>query len=152
MTKELGAALDDRVWRTLRAKVADIANHKVKVGWLDDGQEHDGITLAELAVIHEFGTENIPAREPMRRTFTEPEGVEENAKICTRLARSLINDKLEVEQALGLLGAWGVSAVQRRIKMGLWPPLQPATVAAKGSSTPLIDTAALVNGLTWVVA
>ena len=155
VTKELGAALNDRVWREIRAKLGSLANRQVKVGWLDSGEMQEGsdLSLAEIAAIQEWGAPNanIPAREPLRRTFTEAEGREENARMCTRLARSLINDKIEVDQALGLLGAWGVSAVQRRIRMGLPPPLRPATVAAKGSSAPLIDTGQLIQGVTWAV-
>lgn len=145
--------LNDRVWRALRDRLRGVAKKRVKIGWLDDGSQHDDISMAELAAIHEHGTEDgsIPAREPLRRTFEEDDGREDTKRMTERLARQVVAEKVDVDQALGILGDWGANQVKRRIKMGLWPPLKPATVAAKGSSAPLIDTGALVNAVNWVV-
>lgn len=146
---------NDRVWRQLREKIRGIAHKVVKVGWLSDGSMSlDGkISLADLALIQEIGTEDghVPAREPLRRTFEEHEGQAEVSRVCERLGRQLVAEKLEVERALEILGDYGANMVKRRIKMGLPPPNAPSTVAAKGSSAPLIDTGYLVNGVTWAV-
>lgn len=140
----------------LRAKLRGVGKMRVRVGVLESGAANtmhaDGVTtMAELMAIHEFGAPraNIPARAPLRTTFGEAEGFQELTGFLFRIARAILADKLEPVTALSRLGAWAVGKVQARIVMGLPPPLRPATVAAKGSSAPLIDTGQLKASITW---
>lgn len=150
--------VDDHVFRELRAKIANIAKAYVKVGVLEangsaevDGG--DGLTMAELAAIHEYGAPRagIPARSFIRNTFSDSEGAAKLKAFMVRTAKGLIQEKLEVAQALNQLGAFAQSLIKKRIKEHIPPPLKPATVKRKGSSTPLVDTGQLINSITWEI-
>lgn len=153
----INVKMDDHVFRELEAKLGKAKNAHVKVGVLESQgatTSSDGeTTLAELAAIHEFGAPraNIPARSFLRATFTQDPGREGVSKMLNSLARGIIAERLEVKEALDRLGAWAVAQVKRRIKAHIPPPLKPATIKAKGSSTPLVDTGQLINAITWEV-
>jgi hypothetical protein len=150
--------LDDRVFKRLRAKVEGIGDARVKVGVLASkggGAVHDdsGITMVELAAIHEFGSPaaNIPERSFIRRTFAEKNT--ELVQLQARVARALIAEKVSVTQALNVLGAWAAGEIKKTVTAGphIPPPLKPETVARKGSDRPLVDTGRLVDAITWEV-
>lgn len=148
---------NDRLWRELRERISGIGKARVKVGVFDDsGPREGGLSMAELAAVHEFGTidGHIPARSFLRGTFERRRN--DMVNMCSRVARMLLNDKIEIEKALEILGAWGAAAVKdtirKRLTTGPEPQENaPSTIAAKGSSTPLVDTGALINAITWVV-
>jgi hypothetical protein len=143
---------DDRVWQEILRKVNDAKQAHVKVGVLSDG-DHDGIGMIELAAIHEFGSPaaGIPERSFIRRTFIEKES--ELAEICARLSKAVIAGSMTTAKALDLLGAWGASEVKKTVTAGphIPPPLKEATIAAKGSDRPLVDTGRLIGSVTWEV-
>ena len=147
--------VNDKVWRKLKSRLAMLGRKdaSVKVGVLEGSGEHDGgFSMVELAAVHEFGSpaNNIPSRSFIRATFVNNR--EEAARVLQRLAKGIVTNKLEVDQALGVLGLWGANAVKRYITSGkVVPPLKPATIARKGSSKPLVDTGQLVNSITWKV-
>jgi len=141
--------LDDRKWRILAASIADTARKVAKVG-VFSGAEADGTSLADVLAFQEFGTATIPERRPLRRTFEEKRA--ELGKVAEAAAKQIILHGMSVAKAVGLIGAWGASAVKATItESDLPPPLAPATVAAKGSDKPLVDTGRLVNAITWHV-
>jgi phage gpG-like protein len=144
--------IDDSKWRKIVADVAQIATQVAKVGVLQDGEtEADGMSMVELAAIHEFGTEHVPERSFIRSTFATKQ--REAATLAERLAKAIVLRGMPIGQALGLLGAWGASAVKATITEGdgVPPPLAPATIARKGSSRPLVDTGRLLASITWEV-
>lgn len=151
--------LDDRAWKELRRKVIEMAaGSRVKVGVLSEAggdKEHndDGITLVELAAIHEYGSPaaNIPERSFIRRTFSEK--AEELAKMQEKLVAAIVNRKMDVRTALEALGQWGAAEVKKTIKTGphIPPPLKKKTADRKGSDRPLVDTGLLANSVTHVV-
>jgi hypothetical protein len=149
--------MDDRVFRELREKLGKAKNSFVKIGVLQESgsnaAEGGDISITELAAIHEFGAPkaNIPARSFLKRTFTEQEGETALSKFLERIAKAIISERLEVRKALETLGTWAVGQVKARIKMGIPPPLRPATVKAKGSSTPLVDTGQLIGAISFEV-
>lgn len=148
---------DDRVWRRLREKIKGISKAHVRVGVIDGGRAHGGITMGELAAIHEFGAPaaGIPERSFLRFTFKAR--AEDLAKIAERLARGLLAEKIELKAALGVLGAWGAAAVKKSITARIIRPqlieseAGRRTIARKGSSTTLVDTGQLVNSITWAL-
>ena len=148
----------DQVFRELALKIGRLSKARVKVGCLQSGAGNEtavnsDITMAELWAIHEFGAPraNIPARKPLRTTFEEPEGAQELLVFLAKTATAIVNNKLDPEKALDVLGLWAVAKVQARIVMGLPPPIRPATVKAKGSSGILIDTGQLKASCTHEV-
>jgi hypothetical protein len=166
--------VNDKVWRQLQARLKKLGKQDagVKVGVLDASGEHSGgISMAELAAVHEFGsrvveqdlvagregtkqpnntTARIPARSFIRATFVKNK--DELNKMVAKLAAGIVNDKIGVDKALDLLGLWGAKAIKRYITgTRIPPPLAVATIKRKGSSRPLVDSGQLVGSISWQV-
>lgn len=155
----MAKSTDDK-WEKIRAKVEQLEGAGVDVGILaakGGDEQHDeksGLTLIELAAIHEFGSPaaNIPERSFFRRTFIEKEAQIQD--MIYRLAKKLVEDtSFPEEQALNMLGAFVSTEIKKTITAGphIPPPLKPATIEAKGSDRPLVDTGRLVNSITYAV-
>lgn len=159
-----GARLEDRDlgWKAFFERVK-IKDARVKVGVLASGKGGerevgpDGtpgdLTVAEIAAIHEFGTQDrsVPERSFLRSTFDEKR--EELAKMGKALLLRVLDGKLTVRQALEAMGMKLAAETKKKITAGagIPPPLRPSTVAAKGSDRPLVDTGRLLNAITWAV-
>jgi len=112
---------------------------------------------AMLGFIHQFGS---PARNIPARPFL-PEGVrdaqDQIARVLESSARATLSgQQTDATQALHKVGLIAQEAVKKRIKSGPFVPLHPKTLAArrrKGRTgeKPLIDTAQLLNSVTYVV-
>lgn len=144
----------DAVWRKLRERLALMPRRVVRVGVLSGDMaegDHTNLTLAELAAIHEFGAPNanIPERSFIRSTINETKA--EAEALCLRLARGIIADRIQLDQALGLLGIWAVAAIQEKIRSNIEPELKQATIDRKHSSLALVDTGQLINSITHEV-
>lgn len=153
----------DRGWAAMLKRVEDIKNSYVKVGVLgDDPQgggmhetEPDGsaspLTVGEIAAIMEFGTQDghIPARSFARSTFDEKR--EQLVDLGKKLIGGVVDGKVTVQNALNMMGSTLANAMKRKITdgEGIPPPNAPSTIAAKGSSRPLVNTGRLLNSITW---
>lgn len=106
---------------------------------------------ASLAALHEFGSRDgkIPQRSFMRGTIDR-----ERRSINKQIARAARNVAAtgDFKKELGLVGERVRSDMIRTINntIGL-KENAPVTIAAKGSSVPLIDTGVLKNSITWKV-
>jgi len=144
---------DTSIWKKLLAKVHKLDKRHVKVGILGQAAIEPvdgGITMVELGTMHEFGTADgrIPERSYIRSTLNS--GNDELKQICAKLASDIVNGRRNVDEALKILGEFGVAQVRGKItKTDIPPPLKPATIAAKGSSKPLVDTGALLNSISY---
>lgn len=129
--------------------------------------EEGGIqSNATLGYIHEHGSpvNNVPARP-----WLGP-GVEESKGTWLRYmqqageaALTFPHDSLKMERGLHAAGMAAVSSVKVRIVSGLEPPLKPATIRARqrrtpsrqaatsADVTPLVDTAQLLNSISYVI-
>jgi hypothetical protein len=149
--------VDDRKWRELLKTIDDLAGANLKIGVLaSKGGEAQHpkakISIIELAAIHEFGSPaaNIPERSflraPMRNAKWLPE-------LCAKLTKGVMIGRFTPERALAILGETSVAAIKKYITTGdgVPPPLQPETIARKGSSRPLVDTSRLLNSITYAV-
>lgn len=154
--------VNDAAWRRLKRRLDAMAKPNgphVKVGVLASrgGQaQHDsesGMTMIELAAVHEFGSPaaGIPERSFIRRTFREKE--KQVVKVTAALAKAVVDGRLSVGQALGQLGAWAAAEVKKTVTAGphIPPPLKQATIDRKGSDRPLVDTGRLVDSVQWEV-
>lgn len=156
MAKDVGAKIDTKMWDQLRKKLPEGAHVQVGViGAAGSATTDSGITMIELAAIHEFGSPKagIPERSFIRSTFERPEVLEQLNVMARGYARLVVADKITWDVALGRLGAWAAAEIKGAIKKKLTtgPALAPATIVRKGSSTPLIDTGRLINAITWLV-
>ena len=97
---------------------------QLRVGILGDAAEedHDGITMGDLAAVHEFGTRDkrVPQRSYLRGTF------DENRKKYTRLIDKAIIKMLRgksVEGDLEKLGQVMVDDIRKKVASNIPPPL-----------------------------
>jgi hypothetical protein len=111
--------------------------------------DHEGITVGELAEIHEFGL-GVPERSFLRAWFDQ-----NREKVIVRLRaahRKVLLGELTPQRAGEIIGLWAVGEIQRFIADGkVKPALDPRTVVAKGSSVPLIDTGQLRSAISYAV-
>lgn len=154
--------INDKVWQRIRRNASALNGKVVKVGVVGDGanaaaDDEGSITVGRLAGVHEFGaaiqTRNgvilIPERSFIRATIGEKRAT--LSALIGRLAGKVLDGKLSLDTALGLLGAKAAGEMQRRISAGIEPPNAPSTAAAKGSETPLIDTGRLRASVSFAV-
>jgi hypothetical protein len=128
----------------------------VKVGLPDDPHLADdgkvtGLTLGEAARINEFGSEDgrIPERPAWRMGLAH--GQKEFNRLNEVNLHLVALGRKSVDQALGELGAMGAARVKMEIRDGDFVPNAPSTIARKGSSHPLVDTAQTRQSITWEV-
>ncbi len=133
-------------------KVYGLQKPVIKVGIFDvAGAEtyQDGVTLLEVAIANEFGTDTIPERSFIRAWF------DENERACREAVRRMLVATLEgkytKEQALELLAQRFVGEIQKRIARRIDPPNAPSTIKSKGSDVPLINKGQLRSGVTYKV-
>jgi hypothetical protein len=106
-----------------------------------------GQTIGEIAAEHELGL-GVPQRSFLR-AYTD----QEDKTIRQRLKDAALRIELAgstPDKEIGLICARIQAGVQEYIANGqVEPPNAPATIARKGSSTPLIDTGQLRSAITW---
>lgn len=94
-------------------------------------------------------TITIPERSFIRSTIDE--NAQKYRELAKKLALLIVDGKLTAERALELFGERVVADIKLHIQRGIDPPLAAETVRRKGSSKPLIDTAQMINAITYQV-
>jgi hypothetical protein len=131
----------------------------VCVGFFNgDAADADGITLAGIAAVHEYGAviENgfgkgirivIPERSFIRSWAAEKR--EEIGRVCGALYNRVVSGELSADKALRELGQYGVAGIKKKIDEGPFVPLAESTLRmrANGGTKPLIDTAVMRNSI-----
>ena len=153
MAGQSGAVSDDaRGWSKLAKELASLDSASVLVGIQgpagDAAHGKSGLTVAEVASIHEFGR-GVPERSFLRATIDINQRRLDS--LLLRLAAGVMAGKLTAGHALELMGETAVGMVIERIDDHIPPPNAPSTIARKGSSTPLIDSAQLKGSITYKV-
>ncbi|RKK03301.1 hypothetical protein EBE87_25855 [Pseudoroseomonas wenyumeiae] len=142
----------DRGWGRLVRDIKAMQQAEVKVGVRAGPKDGDGMEVLQYAAHNEFGTEHIPARPFMRHTADT--AASRTASLTGRLGVAVIAGRLSVPDALKSLGAFYKDRIQNTIRhSSSWAePNDPKTIAQKkGSTTPLVDHAVLVNTIDYVV-
>lgn len=111
----------------------------------------DGTPVVLVAAVNHFGSETngIPSR-PFMTEAAEP-AVKATQPVAAIMIRKVNQGKATIEQALSEMGPYAQGAFQTTITDGAWIANAPATIAAKQSAKPLIDTGLMRSSLTWVV-
>lgn len=135
----------DNGYRQMMASLASAKAIKITVGiHAEEGAashaDGGGMSVAEIAEANEFGL-GVPAR-PFVSGWADQARPAAMAKIKKALEDSL-KRKTSPAMALDALAQAFAGEVQEKISAGVPPPNSPATIARKGSSTPLIDTGQL---------
>jgi hypothetical protein len=122
---------------------------QVLVGIQEGSGSEDETTLAQIAQWLHDGTSEIPPRPFLTGVLNSDFPFVR--QIIQRIARGVLNGKIESQQGLQLLGQWGRDRVLAAINMGRFERNADSTIRAKGSDTPLIDTGQLKSSITYVV-
>lgn len=138
-------------------KTPEAQESHVKVGVLANGKgrekNEDGITMLELAAIHEFGSPKagIPERSFIRRTMRDKR--DELGRVCANVAKKYIFGEVTLERGLNQLGAIAAGMIKSTVTSGahIPPPNAASTIKAKGSDRPLVDTGRMIGSVTWKV-
>lgn len=145
----------DKGYRKLQAEFAKLAGtggKHVSMGILGAETNTEGTPLLLIALVHEFGS---PAMGIPQRSWLRSSALKNGAK-WMELARKVLgkaaDGKVELQVALGLVGEKMLADTKAGIRAGIAPALQPATIARKGSSKPLIDTGQFINSIAYKVA
>ena len=115
----------------------------------DDGAaQHngaEGLTVADVATFQEFGTRTVPQRSFIRGWFDENQ--EFIAETLRKQFAAVAEGKRDAETAAERCALAFEGGIKQRISRGIPPPNAPSTIAAKGSSTPLINRGQLRNAI-----
>jgi hypothetical protein len=115
----------------------DDANHTHGTG--------EGLTIGDVATIHEFGSQTVPQRSFIRGWHDERQAF--IAETLRTQLQAVVQGKRPLEQALERVALAFEGDCKARIARNIPPPLAPATVKRKGSSVALIDTGQLRNAI-----
>jgi len=138
---------DDAEFERLMLELEDDTD-SVDIGLLADADS----TLLIIGAANEFGTRDghIPERSFIRAgvDLNEPE-IQERAD---RLWGQIVDGSMTKQQGLSRMGEEIQRLIQKRITDIKLPPNALSTIAAKGSSNPLIDSGRLRASIRWVLA
>ena len=149
-------------FKILGERIKELDGYQAKAGWFQTARYENGVPVAYIASIHEFGvpSKNIPPRPFMRPTIIAQQ--KNWRDLMERGAQAILHgteNSHDVMEKIGLQAAGDVAATITQI----WsPPLKPATIAArarkrkdktvtKSLTKPLVDTGILLNTITSVV-
>jgi len=147
--KRRGVIDRDKGWDRIQRELRKARKASVKVGVLGEGESYEGedTTVLDVAIYNEFGAGNTPARPFIRGAYDQRQ--RDLQRTSTRLWNLILIGRLDTDRALGLLGEQHQSQVQEYITELDTPPNAPSTIAAKGSSNPLIDEGRLRRSISW---
>lgn len=143
--------------------VRELTRRDVLVGVPRKTTERDEgtITNAALAYIHDNGSPlaGIPPRPFLKIGIMEDKT--ELARRLQQVGEAAMNGKVDaVERGLNAVGLEAQKAIRRKITVGPFTPLKPATIRARSrrhkgrkstSVTPLVDTGALRQAINYTI-
>ena len=118
---------------------------EVKGQRIKEGQ----LSMPEIAVENEFGTNKIPARSFMRTSFDE--NLPKIRKVISQQYDEIVIGNRKSQNALDAIGSVMQGFIVTKIRQITSPPNSPRTIAEKGSSKPLIDFGQMIQSVTYQV-
>lgn len=129
----------------------DLEQNEVASGWLETARYEDGMPVAYVAAIQEFGhAPHIPPRPFMRPT------VEAQSPEWAKIYGNVIKTATNGSAVLEIMGGKIAGDMREAISELTSPGLAESTIKARqrkgnGSTKPLVDTRVMFNTLTHVV-
>lgn len=125
----------------------DEPRRTIRLGWDEESGEEHGVSMVELATIHELGTATVPARHPLLKAANAVSPQVERQ--LERLASGVFGKGAKLKEGLEQVARDTEQAAREYLRGGpyLAPPLASETVADKGQARPLLDTGALIDSL-----
>jgi hypothetical protein len=122
----------------------------------EDGDDDSGMSLIDVAIIHEFGAPSvgIPERSFIRAWADESKARHDDE--MAKMAKLVVEGKMTLETALQRIGLRRQAEVQKRIRDRIPPPLKDATIEkktvnGKRGDVPLTGTGQLRSGISHEV-
>jgi hypothetical protein len=142
---------EGRGLNALKDIIENVDKKIVKVGLPDSSHDDTNLTLAQIGAIHEYGAPSagIPERPFLAASIRS--NTSDLRRLNTVNVKLILHGRKTVEGALGQMGEMAKGMVQKYISEDNFVPLQPATIAAKGSSRPLVDTGQMRQSVSYVV-
>lgn len=143
-----------RNWDKIAAAMQSLAGKHARVGIIGAAAaaKRDGVTNAEIAAVNLFGSpaNRIPARDFLRAPLRSEQ--KRLSAVAASSLKGVVSGRVAQDKVLDLIGEVGVAISRRWITQGRnLAPNSPATVRAKGSGRPLVDTGQLVGSLSYDV-
>ena len=150
--QDLGArALFERLKAGGRVDVGVQGSEAGEVHEDPHGENTEALTVVDVATKHEYGDpENGIPRRSFIRDYVDHNRRELEERL-QRVGQEVIKGR-DLAEALETFGLLAVGEIQTRMAQGIAPPNSAATVARKGSDTPLIDTGQLRSSITHKVS
>lgn len=112
------------------------SNPHVKVGVLESAGTHkdedgkpSGLTVANIAVFNEFGTNTIPARPAIR--YSALILMEPMKALSDKILEGVVTGRLTIDTGLTLMGEKAKAEIKKVITDWDTPPNAPSTIKAK---------------------
>lgn len=130
----------DKIRATLERVPEEFESMVAQIGFPSGINYEDGTSVAYVAAIQEFGAPavGIPPRPFMQPTVKEKKDTW--VKIIEKQLPKVALGKMSAFDVLDLVGISAAADIQTKISSIYTPPNAPATIRAKGSAKPLIDT------------
>lgn len=147
----------DRGWKKFRGRAHELTKEPgvtVGIHAAEGSKAEPSRNGAAAATVLDVGWWNemglgVPERSFIRAWFDETKP--ENLSLAYAMLKRILDGSISVDDALNQMGALFAGRIQQRIAQGVPPPNAPATIAIKGSSTPLIDSGQMRQAVTWKV-
>ncbi|WP_244141766.1 hypothetical protein [Mannheimia bovis] len=127
-----------------------LGGKEIKVGIQGDEEAEykNGVSVIDVAIFNEYGTDKIPSRPFIRQCFAlhSQEAYERLRKVVDFIERGG-----DVDLALGNIGQWYEDQMKNVLMTYPWKPNSPATIKWKGSSRPLLNTKQLRDSIRYKV-
>lgn len=130
----------DKIKLTLERVPEEFENLVAQVGFPSGFSYENGMTVAEVAAINEFGAPaaKVPARPFMRPTIKNYKD-DWVKQVASDIPRVVLGQQTAFD-ALEKLGRVAAMNMKEQITNTNFPPNAPSTVAKKGFNAPLRDT------------
>lgn len=152
MAARRGVKIKDRGFSKLARGLKTMQRMRLRLGVFASAGKHrkaKGLTVADIAMIHELGLGSVPKRSWLLAWIRENK--EEMNKRLKKAYETSIKNRTDPELALRKVGEWAVSEIKKRIKRGIPPKLSDATIKRKKSSKILIDTSQFIGAISYKV-
>lgn len=159
-----GTRMIDKGYKNICQEVRNLNTSYTKVGFPEDGtvqparkkgSGHEAFSgmseIAYIASIMEYGNDSpvpIPPRPFMKMAFDKNR--QELRTVREKYLKSVLDNRMTAQRALGLIGEWFAGTIKRTIRDGKFEANAPYTIAKKGSDKPLIDTGQMLNSVQHV--
>lgn len=141
--------INDKGFKKAVEALERLAKMQVKVGIQSDTEYYsDGVSVVDVAVWNEYGTDKIPSRPFIRQCFKD-----NSDEALTRLSELAQKTALGDDPKSGLsgIGQWYQDKMKHTLLKFPWLPNKASTIAKKGSSKPLVDSSHLVESIRYKV-